>query len=271
MRCISPLLVRNDGRRDFVPCGKCNFCLQTKRADWSFRLLIESRKAYTAKFLTLTYSDENLPISEAGFPQLCKRDIQLFTKRLRKDNSAACEWPLRYYTVGEYGTKTNRPHYHAIMFNIHPSLYKRFDYWQGGHIQHGEVSMASIHYVTKYVINRHGEYSGREPPFALMSRRPGLGATYMDTHKNWHRADMRNYTKVNGHVMRLPRYFKDKMFSDHERKLMATKAIEIGDIEYWNEIERLASLHNDALSYYEERERYAHEDITNKVNSNNTF
>lgn len=263
MRCISPILVRSNGRRDFVPCGKCNYCLQTKRFDWSFRLYQESKSAVSANFLTMTYDDDHL-----RSPSLCKRDVQLFTKRVRKDNSAK----LRYYTVGEYGTRTLRPHYHSIMFNMDLEVVTRLsDYWRLGNCYVGEVSMASINYVTKYVINRTIDYGGLDPPFSLMSRRPGIGSRYLDTHRAWHRSDMRNYTQVHGEIGRLPRYYKDKFFTDVERSIMALDSVESGDLDYVESVERLSKFHADPYLYYDERIRHQHDAVISKVNYSSKF
>lgn len=269
MRCISPLLIRTNGRRDFVPCGKCNYCLETKRNDWSFRLAQEQKVSHTAAFLTLTY--DNTPVSDSGVSTLVKRDLQLFTKRLRKFNSEQCPWPLRYYSVGEYGTNgTNRAHYHSIMFNIaRPLLPKIKDIWGLGMVKVGTVEPASIHYVTKYVINRPGEYQGREPPFAMMSKRPGIGSNYTDSHKKWHRADMRNFTQVNGQVGRLPRYYKEKFFNELERQKLAVESIEHANTQYWEILDALSKHHPDPAAYYDERIRDGHEKVTSKINDKN--
>lgn len=272
MRCISPLLVRTSGRRDFVPCGKCNFCLQVKRADWSFRLEQELKRVKTATFLTLTYDPGNCPINTSGVPVLNKRDLQLFQKRLRKENRKACDWPIRYYSVGEYGSITMRPHYHSIMCNVHPDISARFsDIWSLGMVHTGDVNPASIHYVTKYVINRTEDYAGREPPFSFMSKRPGLGSDYLRTHTGWHKDDLRNYTQVNGITRRLPRYYKDKIFTDYEKQKMAQRAIEQSDEAYVNEIRTLSKFHQDPYHYYEERLTQAHTMIKSKLNQNSKF
>lgn len=272
MRCISPLLIRNSTRRDFVPCGKCNFCLQSKRADWSFRLVQEQKRSLTARFLTLTYDDENIRYSDAGFPELRKDDLQLFTKRLRKANGKVSNRQLRYYSVGEYGTVTSRPHYHSIMFNVENSVYRDLDrIWGHGMIHIGDVTEASIHYVTKYVINRVGEFQGREPPFALMSKRPGIGNHYLQTHGQWHRSDMRNYAQVHGQITRLPRYFKDRIFTSAERSRMAVEALSDADIAYWDEVERLSAFHCDPVMYYDESMYASHDAVKSKVNSLNKF
>lgn len=120
MQCLSPSSIRRPGQADArdritIPCGKCAACLSNRRSDWAVRLEQEFRVSENAHFLTLTYSDEHLcygAISE--FATLVRSDIQLFMKRLRK----RCDSKLKYYVAGEYGSRTYRPHYHAIIFNL---------------------------------------------------------------------------------------------------------------------------------------------------------
>jgi hypothetical protein len=270
MQCISPLTLRREGIIDTVPCGKCNFCLSTKRTDWTFRLNQELKKAESAKFVTLTYNDDQVPTNDTGLHELKKADMQLFFKRLRKQNAQHTQIPVRHYTVGEYGTKTYRPHYHSILFNAHAKVINNLDrLWPSGHIHVGDVTMASIHYVTKYVINRINCCPDRAPPFAIMSRRPGIGANYLTTHTQYHRADQRNYTHINGQLAKLPRYYKDKIFHPWEKQIMAQKTLELTDQQYRDEIERLTNLHDEPFQYYEERRMHKHDNITNKINQLN--
>ena len=117
MKCISPITLKiqnplNKDGKVIVPCGKCMNCLTNRRESWIIRL-IEEFKTKKATFLTLTYNDENLVYADGEKPTLSKRDVQLFLKRLRKSLKKS----IKYYCVGEYGTRTNRPHYHFILFN----------------------------------------------------------------------------------------------------------------------------------------------------------
>lgn len=168
MRCISPVFIkdkflRHDRKGVNVPCGKCNYCLATKRSQWSLRLRRELWKCDSAVFLTLTYSEDHIPINSLGLPELRKDEFQKFMKRLRK---AAKKSKLRYYAVGEYGSKTERPHYHVILFNLPLDDFRVVEKaWPVGHCHFGTVTDASIHYVTKYVIQKEIKYEGREPPF----------------------------------------------------------------------------------------------------------
>lgn len=166
MRCISPLMINPQGDRQIVPCGKCNFCLMSRRADWTFRISQEAKLHYYSDFLTFTYDDECLPADRS----LKKEHVQLMMKRLRK---AIYPQRVRYYLVGEYGTETQRPHYHVILFGLDP----KFDLqtvWSYGHVDRRKVEMGSIHYVTKYHVNKFGDYGGREPPFVLCPSVRGL-------------------------------------------------------------------------------------------------
>ena len=61
MACSYPITLVRNGRHELVPCGRCINCIQRKRAEWSFRLLIEHQNSKSAHFLTLTYNEENIP------------------------------------------------------------------------------------------------------------------------------------------------------------------------------------------------------------------
>lgn len=259
MRCINPLHITWDGRNDIVPCGRCNFCLESKRAQWSFRVAQELKVSTSAHFLTLTYADENLPWG-AEEPTLVKSDYQLFMKKLRK--AVGKKVKLRYYAVGEYGTQLGRPHYHSIMFNLPNRFIKKLEkIWGKGTVYTGSVEAASIHYVTGYTINRAGDFIGRAPPFSVMSRNPGIGKNYLNTHTKWHQQNAANFTNVHGQVGSLPRYYKDKIFDKATRETLSDEAAWLGIQSYREEISRLAEIHADPERYYLERLRWQHDKI----------
>lgn len=101
------------------PCGQCLPCRINKRRQWTTRLVLESFCHEESSFFTFTYNDENLPFTETGLPTLDSRQFQLFMKRLRK----ALPFSIRFYAAGEYGTKSRRPHYHAVFFGLPASYY----------------------------------------------------------------------------------------------------------------------------------------------------
>lgn len=108
MKCYEPYVIKKDGFKNLVRCGECLACRQRFRREWTLRILLESCEHSSSWFITLTYSNENMTRDNS----LRKRDLQDFIKRLRR-NSAT---PLKYFAAGEYGEKTKRPHYHAVIF-----------------------------------------------------------------------------------------------------------------------------------------------------------
>lgn len=55
------------------------------------------------------------------------RDIQLFLKRLRKHIFKYYGEKIRFYIIGEYGTKSLRPHWHLLLFFDSSSLSQAFE------------------------------------------------------------------------------------------------------------------------------------------------
>lgn len=265
-------------KRNIVPCGKCNFCLAANHSQWIFRLKQQMKIATTAKFLTLTYNGENLPVTEWGEMNLDKEHVQLFMKRLRKEDTK--NWAkssprgrkrplLRYYLVGEYGTKLDRPHYHAIMFNLNQRTVDKLpQIWGKGNTHVGDVTDGSIHYVTKYVINRYGDYTDRQKPFAHISK--GIGKSYLVNEK-WHKDHERTYVIQDQFKIKMPRYYKDKVFDEFEREMLKLKNAKLTNKIKDAELARLAKLHPDPLAYYHERIQTQHEMLYQRLNDKNKF
>lgn len=211
-----------------VPCGKCPACLARRVSGWSFRLMQEEKRAISAHFLTLTY--DKPPLSRNGFMTLDKKDLQNFFKRLRKEQDKTAKVRIKYYAVGEYGGKTQRPHYHVIIFNVvRLSLIE--SNWAGfeangvklGAVHYGEVSGASIGYTLKYInkpqqVPKHRN-DDRLMGFSLMSK--GLGAAYLtDATRKYHTDmlfDRCCLPLEGGKKAAMPRYYKDKLYSESQR------------------------------------------------------
>ncbi|WNK14090.1 MAG: replication initiator protein [Microvirus sp.] len=170
-----------------VPCGKCLNCRRRRVSSWSVRLVKEGERSFEAVFLTLTYNNDNVPISDMGYLTLKKKDVQDYMKRLRKAHPADHK-KLTYYAVGEYGSKTKRPHYHLILFNADPTKLHSAWHLKGkplGDIYIGNVVEASIGYCLKYIskicyIGKDQKIDDRQPNFSLMSK--GIGLNYISTH-----------------------------------------------------------------------------------------
>lgn len=209
MLCLSPITIsKKSGSgqpyRVTVPCSRCVACLSRQRKAWSFRILQELKVSSSAYFVTLTYNDENVK-------DVNKRDIQLFLKKLRKQQKEK----IRYYIVAEYGEKTNRPHYHGIFFNLELSKNVIENIWNQGLIHIGNVSSASINYVTKYMLKKSGVK--KEKCFSLCSI--GIGKNYLNDNYSYHKNQKRFYTVLEGgEKINLPRYYKEKIFSLKDKR-----------------------------------------------------
>lgn len=243
--CFTPVTINRGYRKinarwtdaaDVVPCGKCPDCLHQRSEAWAFRLYQEMKISSSAKFLTLTYSDENLPYhvnKETGelTPILVKDHFQKFMKKLRK------KYPekLKYYTCGEYGTKTNRPHYHSVMFNLCDGRHlseKINNTWNLGHVDVKPINMARIRYVTKYITKKAYFKPALDdfPEFSLMSK--GMGINYLTKAAIKHHKESLSgvITLKSGVLQPLPRYFKEKIFTKAERQKIAQECKELAEI-----------------------------------------
>lgn len=224
-----------------LPCGKCIGCRMDKARQWGFRCLHEKKLWRNNFFVTLTYNDENMPPGGS----LCLRDVQLFMKRLRKAKDSSQANPVRFFLGGEYGEMNRRPHYHALLFNcdfpdrlihgknergeplfVSEELAKL---WSLGFVTLGEVTFDSAVYCAKYALKKfnlrvdataaeRAEYEARYvvydadgivhercPEFAVMSRRPGIGAGYYEKYGSEVRAH--DNIVVDGRECRPPRFY----------------------------------------------------------------
>lgn len=188
-----------------LPCFRCIGCKLDRSRAWSLRIMHEAQLYDSNLCLTLTYSDENLPRSMSlEYP-----DFAGFMKRLRRRMVGVTRLPdgrkpIRFFVCGEYGERTQRPHFHAVLFNTaFPDMLQmkngKFlssivdELWQHrGNVLVDRLSSAAAAYVAGYTLKkaresvyaesvvdmRTGELLDRRPPFVVMSRRPGIGAEW---------------------------------------------------------------------------------------------
>lgn len=173
--------------------------------------MMEYKNSKGSLFVTLTYA--YLPYNG----ELNKRHVQLFMKRLRKTTTAK----LRYYLVGEYGSRTGRPHYHLLLFNYDKANSVIQKCWKKGMIHVGVVNESSVMYCLKYMVQKDVMMDKKQRPFALMSRAYGLGGSYLtDSIVAWHRDGAKNYVMLDEKKCRLPRFYRDKIwYGDIKTKL----------------------------------------------------
>lgn len=242
-----------------IPCGKCIGCRIEYSRQWANRMMLELQYHDSAYFVTLTYSDDFIPHNPVADQDtgeykydsytLRKDHLSKFIKHVRK------HFPnqnIRFYGVGEYGSKTIRPHYHIIVFGLvldDLDLYKRTpqgdclytsrslnECWSNfiGFDSHGvprydqigwcvvaPVTWETCAYVARYVNKKMSGplenwfiSQNMQNPFSLMSRRPGIGKQWYIDHPDFYEKEFINLrTGTKGIKFRAPRYF-DKLLEE---------------------------------------------------------
>lgn len=265
-----------------LPCGKCEVCKKNKRKEMAVRLTNEIESSENSCFVTLTYKPEELPyvnvktgevrrykdirdtvddilfrdeIMQDWTPTLVKKDLQDYLKRQRKYLSVSLKKKeeyrdhvdkLRYFAVGEYGSKKSRPHWHLIIFGWNPSDKKVFcnrgqynlyrskqieDNWQFGISTVGDCNSAVAKYCAQYVtkkedrqLNYKSDFVQRE--LVLCSKMDGaIGASFCD--KYWKQIlEQKGVTLLNrktgqAYKYKIPAYYKARIARFHPEAFQA--------------------------------------------------
>lgn len=227
MNCDSPYYVlpsKAATEKIPVPCGKCPVCKAKRVNQWVFRVMEQEKVSCSAHFVTLTYDTRHVPISNNGFMTLRKKDVQDYWKRLRK---LTPDSKIKYYVCGEYGGEKNRPHYHAIVFNV-PDVEMFAKAWMLngesiGTVHVGTVTSDSIAYTMKYIDKaaRGKQFARDDRQLEFSCQSNGVGEAYInDASIKYHTADVsRLYvSKLSGHKVAMPRYYRNKIFTEDQKK-----------------------------------------------------
>lgn len=246
MRCTKPRTVgfKTDGKslawsfkdssKEFatfqLPCGKCISCRLEYARQWAIRCVHEAQMHPSNCFITLTYSETNLKS-----PKLNYEDFQKFMKRLRAKYP---EQPIGCFVTGEYGEKTKRPHWHAILFNFEfPDATFLRTNERGDRIatsaildeiwglndpekkpnEIGGVTFESAGYVARYAAKKlvHGNDDEHDyQPISKKSSRYAIGKAFLEKYYE----DIFNEGQVvlkTGQTASIPRYY-EKWLKQHQ-------------------------------------------------------
>ena len=264
--CISPVALRDDKFKRkvarFVPCGKCHQCLSLRKEEWVWRMWHEERDSDSCHFLTLTYADmDDCTVVDNSSGEvhegvLIYKDLKKFLKRLKDrqvyihaksegitQSEARSKFkPIRYYAVGEYGSKSGRPHFHAIVYNMSPKLKEEIcileqpknplekpskldpkSLWPHGYASISQFNVKRLAYTAKYVMKgteaeHYSHFPRQFHPRAYMSKNPVIGNVYLKN-RDWHREHKKVTTlsPLTQREMLLPRFFMERFFTPIER------------------------------------------------------
>lgn len=267
------------GKWALTPCGNCIECRKAERRNWANRLTLEGLYHKSAIFATFTYNDENIPHGtycnkETGEVitenyTLYYEDMQKFWKRLRRyanyhnlPNASS----IKFYCCGEYGTKTHRPHYHAIIYDfdidtkkIELMSMKRGRYvwksqeieelWSKGYTEFEDINWNNCAYVAGYCMKKIGKAKDRAKIYEIQGQAPekrwmsnGIGEQYVIDH--WREIYPNdNLTLPNGRTGRPPR-----MFDNWYDKIMLGYELNTDDYNEFEEAEaNLFRVHTEAM------------------------
>lgn len=269
--CLTPVTVTRPyaGRwyMNTVPCGHCLECTKDKQNEYIIRSVEEFRKRPQMTFFTLTYSPAALPMNEEldidadtgeilpiGEVQTLRRaDVSQWLKMFKQRwKRKGVELNFAYLVKGEYGPRTQRPHFHGLIFGLDKDqVADLMSYWQTqfGYVCYKRIPslMADVEKVTRYcakymVKNDDWNYvpAGAERPRVMSSQFFGMPDekrwqsmvayyqaqdvfSYDPSHpefpdkKTFYKVcneiiKRRKYNLGNGKQFKLPNYYKRKIF-----------------------------------------------------------
>lgn len=234
--CFHPIPTRNGL---LFPCGKCPACLSQRKEELAQRLYIEACSSRCAYFVTLTYEDNELVYCDSDIPTFDKEQVRIFIRSLR-DFLRSKKISLRYFLTSEYGDKSLRPHYHAIIyFSEFLSLQQVYELiskkWSFGLVYISSIGRGCLKYVSKYCLKDDGteNLDRKNPykPFRLFSRRPGIGCTdesvfwyynLWSLHQNYFDPDQFEFAKRGAQfIPKVPRTVRNHFDDVTKQKLSA--------------------------------------------------
>lgn len=198
-----------------------------------------------AVFLTFTYDKKHIPI---GY-NLNHRDFQLMVKHLRNRLNRK----IKYFMCGEYGPKTGRPHYHALLYGITSleaySLFKVKNIWGCGNVDIGySFTSQTCRYVAQYTLKklRQSAYKGhRVPPYLRCSL--GLGKQYaLDHCKSLIEA---LYIPLNKERFGIPRYYNKVWEGELDKNTQWAQDMCMDVENFAEKVNRLAMYKNQINEY----------------------
>lgn len=208
-----------DNREDYyidVPCGVCHGCLKMRGNMWRLRLMHEYqslslKERDNSYFMTYTISNKYIDIDPHKLWRLYQARVYKFCKKY-----------LRHWVTTEFGDDTNRLHLHAIIFNSPISSYDIERLWTYGFTSSKLLTPRRIGYITKYITKNNTKFILDPDYKQRVFTSPGIGLDYCIKHgKNHHQSVLVPFLySNNGYVQALPRYYRNKIFSEDEREAM---------------------------------------------------
>lgn len=221
MNCLSPFTIKTlEGRFVAVPCGKCPACRERERNDWFQRLLEEWHASQQALFVCWTYDDEHRPVEGVVRSHMVNWR-KLFQYHLKKQGYPP---KFSYFIISEYGTDTQRPHYHGLLFfSYFIDIYAVSEIIRMAWPHAPRVTVdtlideSGINYCCGYVHQRTQVPDGSNKNFKMVSR--SLGAIFLeDVDRHAGAIDGEPFYWYNGAKLHLTRYYRERLLSSTQQE-----------------------------------------------------
>lgn len=250
--CLYPKLIKNkkysvnkknngiipeikDERTKWVPvgCGNCEECRKQYARQWQIRLQKEIVGSRNGKFITLTFSNEELNklkkiVGDEG-NAIAILAMRRFLERWRKKYKMS----VKHWFATELGHNgTERIHLHGILWT-NESNEEIEKLWKYGHIWVGDyVNEKTVNYIIKYITKVDRDHVGFKSRILTSA---GIGKRYLNTedarNNRYKKEGTRETIRLNNGVsVNLPIYYRNKIYSEEEREKLWIEKLNKGEI-----------------------------------------
>lgn len=194
-----------------LPCGKCIECIKLRAFEWGIRAKHEISCKPDNCFITLSYDEDHIPVDHEDLIE----QFKLFMKRIRKKVPK-----IKYMASHEYGTLTQRPHHHVLIFGWSPTEMVKHSTskkgyplfiskevskeWKKGFHSIGDANEKTAYYIASYSLKKSKDEKYRSDTGEIVkdsfscSKHTGIGKEYFE----------KNYKQMIDSQSLLPRYYQ---------------------------------------------------------------
>lgn len=211
-----------------VSCGKCFLCKKSYQSKWRIRLNHEymygNHDLSKSYFVTLTINPANYEFALKN-PHKCVR-VFLEKYRYQVKKRTGKGRSLFHWIVSERGEEKGRFHFHGIFFDSQLSKYLLEQCWPYGFVSFKRLTLKRCGYVTKYITKGNAPGACQEAvehlPRVWCSAGIGKCYTELPTTKSAHisRHGLVPFIVKNNFVYGMPRYYKQKIFTEEQLKIL---------------------------------------------------
>lgn len=222
-----------------IGCGWCEECRKELANEWRIRLTEETKQNDNLIGVTLSFSPESInklesEIHEKAYKGIEGNDtdvnllasyaVRMWSERWRKRFKRA----PKHWLITELGEQSSeRIHLHGLVWNETGLEIDKFKEaieksWGNGNIRFSDYwGLQTINYFLGYVTKLDPHHKGYKQRI-FTSKKMGIGylADAKRIHKFRGEKTVKYYKATNGCKLKLPKYYKQKLWTEEEREMM---------------------------------------------------